>query len=57
MGFKEYEKLYFNDAEMQLATKGGERFETNFPIYREVECITNGEDSMKLGDSYTLYPA
>lgn len=32
---KEYEKVYLNDEEMQLAIKNMEQFEINFQIYRE----------------------
>lgn len=39
---KEYEKVYVNDAEMQLSAKGDERFETNFQIYREAASGANG---------------
>lgn len=39
---KEYDKVYLNDEEMQLASKGVERFETNFQIYREASSGANG---------------
>ncbi|WP_089895132.1 DUF4266 domain-containing protein [Kriegella aquimaris] len=39
---KEYEKVFVNDAEMQLSAKGDERFETNFQIYREAASGANG---------------
>lgn len=39
---REYEKVYLNDEEMQLAGKGVERFETNFQIYREASAGANG---------------
>ena len=42
---KEYEKVYINDAEMQLSLKGIERFETNFQIYREGAAGANGGKS------------
>lgn len=42
---KEYEKVYINDAEMQLSLKGMDRFETNFQIYREAASGANGGKS------------
>ncbi len=42
---KEYEKVYINDAEMQLSLKASERFETNFQIYREGASGANGGKS------------
>ncbi|PCJ98450.1 MAG: arginine decarboxylase [Flavobacteriaceae bacterium] len=39
---REYEKVYLNDEDMQLAGKGVERFETNFQIYREASAGANG---------------
>ena len=39
---KEYDKVYLNDDEMLLGTKGMERFETNFQIYREAAAGANG---------------
>jgi hypothetical protein len=39
---KEYDKVYLNDEEMDLATKSLERFETNFHIYREAAAGANG---------------
>ena len=42
---KEYDKAYINDAEMQLASKNCERFETNFQIYREAASGANGGKS------------
>ena len=39
---KEYDKVYLNDAEMQLGLRGAERFETNFQIYREGAAGANG---------------
>ncbi len=32
---KEYQKAYLNDAEMDLAAKKAQKFETNFQAYRE----------------------
>ena len=42
---KEYDKVYINDSEMQLAAKNCERFETNFQIYREAASGANGGKS------------
>lgn len=39
---KEYNKIYINDTDMQLASPGVERFETNFQIYRETAAGANG---------------
>ncbi|MEZ4809305.1 MAG: DUF4266 domain-containing protein [Allomuricauda sp.] len=39
---REYDKVYLNDAEMQLGAKTCERFETNFHIYREASSGANG---------------
>lgn len=39
---REYDKVYLNDAEMQLSAKTCERFETNFHIYREAASGANG---------------
>tara|TARA_R110002051_G_scaffold85640_2_gene150966 strand:- start:532 stop:741 length:210 start_codon:yes stop_codon:yes gene_type:complete len=39
---KEYEKVYLNDEEMQLAIKNMEQFEINFQIYREAASGGNG---------------
>ncbi|MEJ1223530.1 DUF4266 domain-containing protein [Sediminicola sp. 1XM1-17] len=39
---KEYDKVYLNDEEMQLAIKGMEQFEVNFQIYREAASGGNG---------------
>lgn len=35
MAPKEYQKMYINDAEMQLAPRKVEKFEINFQAYRE----------------------
>ena len=32
---KEYQKMYIDDAEMQLKSRTIEQFETNFAVYRE----------------------
>ncbi len=42
---KEYDKVYLNDEEMLLSAKNGERFETNFQIYREGSGGANGGKS------------
>lgn len=39
---KEYDKVYLNDEEMQLAIKNMEQFEINFQIYREAASGGNG---------------
>jgi len=39
---KEYDKVYLNDADMQLGARASERFETNFQIYREAAAGANG---------------
>ncbi|MEB8329766.1 DUF4266 domain-containing protein [Flavobacteriaceae bacterium KMM 6897] len=39
---KEYDKVYLNDEEMQLAIKSSEQFEINFQIYREAASGGNG---------------
>ena len=39
---KEYEKININDPDMELATKGVERFEINFQVYREAASGANG---------------
>ena len=39
---KEYDKVYLNDEEMQLAIKSMEQFEINFQIYREAASGGNG---------------
>lgn len=39
---REYDKVYLNDAEMQLGARSSERFETNFHIYREASAGANG---------------
>ncbi len=42
---REYDKVYLNDAEMQLGFKSAERFETTFQIYREGASGANGGKS------------
>jgi hypothetical protein len=39
---KEYQKQYLNDAEMELAARKAERFETSFQTYREGAAGANG---------------
>lgn len=39
---KEYQKAYLNDAEMELANKKPQKFETNFQSYREGASGANG---------------
>ncbi len=39
---REYDKVYLNDEEMQLAIKNMEQFEINFQIYREAASGGNG---------------
>ncbi|RAR46928.1 DUF4266 domain-containing protein [Flavobacterium lacus] len=39
---KEYEKEKINDADMKLAARSSERFETNFQVYREAAAGANG---------------
>lgn len=42
MSVKAYQKMYLNDAEMELAAKKCETFETNFEAYREGAQGANG---------------
>ena len=42
---KAYQKIYLNDAEMELAPKKVEKFETNFQVYREGASGANGGKS------------
>ena len=42
---KAYQKMYLNDAEMELAPKKIEKFETNFQVYREGASGANGGKS------------
>jgi hypothetical protein len=39
---KEYQKQYINDAEMELANRKSQKFETNFQSYREGASGANG---------------
>ena len=41
-GPKAYQKMYLNDAEMELAPKKVEKFEMNFQVYREGASGANG---------------
>lgn len=39
---KEYQKMYLNDAEMELANRPAEQFESYFQFYREGAAGANG---------------
>ncbi|MEQ9592766.1 MAG: DUF4266 domain-containing protein [Cyclobacteriaceae bacterium] len=39
---KEFQKVYLNDAEMELAMRKCEKFEMNFQLYREGASGANG---------------
>jgi hypothetical protein len=39
---KEYQKMYLNDSEMELAMRRGQKFENNFQLYREGSAGANG---------------
>ena len=39
---KDYQKMYLNDAEMELAMRKCEKFEMNFQLYREGASGANG---------------
>ena len=39
---KEYQKIYLNDAEMELATRKTQKFESSFQLYREGASGANG---------------
>jgi hypothetical protein len=41
-GPKAYQKIYLNDAEMELAPKKSQKFEMNFHVYREGASGANG---------------
>lgn len=45
-GPKQYQEMYINDAEMQLAPRKSEKFEMNFQSYREG---ASGANSGKTG--------
>lgn len=42
---KEYQKVYINDPDMELAAQKIERFETSFQVYREAAAGANGGKS------------
>ena len=42
MSVKAYQKMYLNDAEMELSAKKIEMFETNYETYREGASGANG---------------
>ena len=39
---KEYQKMYINDSEMELAARKVQKFETSFQLYREGASGANG---------------
>ena len=39
---KEYQKMYLNDSEMELAARKVQKFEMNFQLYREGAAGANG---------------
>lgn len=39
---KEYQKMHLNDAEMELAARKTQKFETSFQLYREGAAGANG---------------
>lgn len=39
---KEYQKMYLNDAEMELAARKTQKFESSFQLYREGASGANG---------------
>lgn len=39
---KEYQKMYINDSEMELAARKIQKFETSFQLYREGASGANG---------------
>ena len=42
---KEYQKVYLNDAEMELAMRKSQKFENSFQLYREGSAGANGGKS------------
>lgn len=42
---KDYQKVYLNDSEMELAMRKAQRFENNFQLYREGAAGGNGGKS------------
>ena len=45
VSLKEYQKMYLNDAEMEVAAKKIEKFEMNAQLYREGASGANGGKS------------
>lgn len=39
---KEYQKMYINDADMELSMRKGQKFENSFELYREGSGGANG---------------
>lgn len=39
---KEYQKMYLNDSDMDLAMRKGQKFENSFQLYREGSAGANG---------------
>jgi len=42
---KDYQKMYLNDSEMELATRKTQKFEMSFQLYREGAAGANGGKS------------
>jgi hypothetical protein len=42
---KEYQKMYINDSEMELAARKAQKFEMSFQLYREGAAGANGGKS------------
>ena len=42
---KAYQKMYLNDADMELSTRKAEKYEQNFLLYREGSSGANGGKS------------
>jgi hypothetical protein len=42
---REYQKMYLNDSEMELANRKSQKFETTFQLYREGAAGGNGGKS------------
>ena len=42
---KEYQKMYLNDAEMELSMRKAQKFENSFQLYREGAAGANGGKS------------
>ncbi|MBT1686446.1 DUF4266 domain-containing protein [Dawidia soli] len=42
---KEYQKMYLNDADMELSMRKGQKSENNFELYREGSAGANGGKS------------